>query len=67
MKTNLIRTCDGNIINLDNVFIIEYEEEYGATYAYPNNGGFSVKIADGDVRLLLWNGRRDFTEVNYGA
>ena len=67
MNLNLIRTCDGNIINFDNVFSIEYHENCDVTYAHIDCGDSCLRIAHGNVLALLWNGRRDFTEVNYGA
>lgn len=70
MKQNLIRTCNGEIINLDTTFNIRFDEKRNATIAWRDCGGDYgtwAKIADGDVTTLLWNGRRDFMEVNYGA
>lgn len=62
MKLNLIRTCAGEIVNLDNIFGIGFDAKANATIAYSYDVAAKLKVADGNALTLLWNGRRDFYE-----
>ena len=62
----LIKTYEGEIINLENATRVYYDEEFDRTTACFVGGG-SVILSHGNALTLLWTGRRDFTEVNYGA